>query len=70
MKIHYVTSDCGDGSNTVHWYRTTKLVKAHLADESQMEELYGNEGEYRSLTLPDGFDLSTLGVRFVEDDGE
>lgn len=63
MKVYFVTSDNGDGSTSVHWFREDQLEALDVLLEEE-ESYYGNEGTPDYITLPDDFDLSTLGVSF------
>jgi hypothetical protein len=67
MKIHYVVTDCGDGSSAVLWFKDedVKALEDMLIDE-QYEHLYQNEGCYETITLPDDVDLSKTGIRFTK----
>lgn len=63
MKVYFVTSDNGDGSSSVHWFREDQLEALDVLLEEE-ESYYSNEGTPDYITLPDDFDLSTLGVSF------
>lgn len=66
MKIHYITVDHGDGSTGVRWFKDEHVqwLKEALDNDDHLEELYGNEGIYHTITLPDDLDLSTTGIYF------
>ena len=66
MKIHYITVDCGDGSTSVRWYKDEHVewLEEALNSDDYCEDLYGNEGSYHTVTLPDDLDLSTTGIYF------
>lgn len=68
MKLYYITVDHGDGSTGVRWFKNYEKVSKLVDedDEDYDEAYYGNEGSVRSITLPDDFDTSTLGIRFSD----
>lgn len=61
MKLYYYTQDHGDGSSSVRWC-TEQHYEALLTALDEDESLYANEGSACSLTLPDDFDVSSLGL--------
>lgn len=65
MKIFYMVCDGGDGSANVHWFKSETYAKRLAVD---VEDYYQNEGEVKTLTLPDDTDLSTLGIQFRDED--
>lgn len=66
MRLYYVVCDCGDGSSTVHWYKDEAFLYARISEDHDLydESYYSNEGQARFITVPDDFDVDSLGVRF------
>lgn len=66
MKLYYMVQDGGDGTQSVSWFK-------HY---SRAEYLHENSDDYRcsddiwSITIPDGVDVSTLGLYIHEEEGE
>lgn len=68
QKVYGITSDNGDGSSSIHWFRSQEKVDALLADDDQCETYGMNEGYAEELTFPDDLNLETCGFRFSDDD--
>ena len=67
--IYGLISDNGDGSASMHWFRTKEKVD-ELLDEETGEESYwaANEGgPSETLTLPADLDLEKAGFHFWHD---
>lgn len=67
MKLYYYTSDNGDGSSSVLWCTEEHIteLESRMNDEDNPnwdQDLYANEGSASYITLPDGFDLDSLGI--------
>lgn len=73
--IHFVITNSGDGSNSIHWVRDDETLDRmeELADEG--DEIYasGDGLQVRTLVFPDGFDVDAwvktndLRVKTLED---
>ena len=65
MKLYFLVCDGGDGSSSVSWFK-------HY---SRAEYLHNEEDDYRcsdsidSITLPDDFDVNTLGISIDTGEG-
>jgi hypothetical protein len=73
MKLYYYTIDGGDGSNSVGWCTEENLAALYEVMENDPETYGANEGSTSSITLPDDFDVSTLGLskyRFFDPNDE
>jgi hypothetical protein len=65
QKIYGLISDNGDGSASMHWFRTKEKVDEMLDEDNQHEHYWGNEGSPAvTLQFPEGLDLETAGFRF------
>lgn len=66
MELFFMVCDGGDGSSTVSWFK----------NYDRAEYLHESDDNYRcsdgifSITLPDDFDVSTLGIDIDESEGE
>ena len=66
--IYGLTTDYGDGTNGVRWFkdkaRVDELLEISSAGDGY-EEYYGNEGSpAATLTFPDDLDLEACGFHF------
>lgn len=64
-EVHIVITNCGDGSNSLRWFKSTSYEDLCDLDERTGDyETWGSgEGvQITTLTFPDDFDLSTLGL--------
>jgi len=59
MKLYALIKDCGDSSNCLEWYTDKDLVNYLLGED---DYYYSNEGRAITLSFPDDFNLSTLGI--------
>lgn len=64
MKLYFLVWDGGDGSASVEWFKHESRAE-HLLDEAG----YNLNDHVGSITLPDGFNLNTLGVGICELEG-
>lgn len=62
MKIAYVVSDNGDGSASVRWFKNAAKAQAVVDNDLNCDQFGQNEGSINTLTLPDDFDLDSLGL--------
>lgn len=62
MKLYYYTRDNGDGSASVKWCKEEHLQSLLDLFEDDPETYGANEGEPSYMTLPDGFDIESLGL--------
>lgn len=70
IKLYYAVCDGGDGSASVHWFKTQESANKALSysDDNFDDSYRMNEGEVRYITLPDGTDIDKLGCYFPEDE--
>ena len=71
QKIYGLTSDNGDGSCSVCWFRDKSKVDRLLDtdDELWAEQFNQNEGgPAERLEFPDGLDLEACGFSFSDDE--
>jgi hypothetical protein len=64
-QVHIVISNCGDGSNSLNWFKDTDINDlADLDEKTNDYELWGSgDGvQITTINFPDDFDLSVLGV--------
>jgi hypothetical protein len=67
QKVYMLSSDQGDGSATVHFFRNKPdLEKMFEEDEYALEQYSANEEPLDYLEFPDDLDLSTCGFYFVD----
>lgn len=65
--IYGLIADNGDGSSSMHWFRTGAEVKVML----EKEYFFMNEGRpAETLTFPADLDLKAAGFTFNEDYGD
>lgn len=67
--IYGLVSDNGDGSASMHWYKSQEVVDKLLDEASKdWQDSYNmNEGTYAEvLTFPDGIDLEKCGFEFQD----
>lgn len=69
MKIYGLIADNGDGSASIHWFRTEEKMNEMLDEENGHEQYWAaNEGgPNQELTLPDDLDLAAAGFSFWHD---
>lgn len=67
--VYGLISDNGDGSASMHWFRTKEKVDEMLDEENGHEQYWSaNEGSpSETLRLPADLDLEKAGFRFYED---
>jgi hypothetical protein len=58
MQLYALVSDGGDGSNSIQWFADYARAKSFI----EYDEEYSTNDDIEVLVLPDGFDLSTLGI--------
>lgn len=58
MQLYALVSDGGDGSASIQWFGDYARAKSFIKWD---EEYYTND-DVEVLVLPEGFDLSTLGI--------
>ncbi len=63
-KLYFLVADLGDGTTTVRWFEDGTRAR-HIIDEDP-EQYCTNEGGPRYITLPDDFDITTLGVHLSD----
>jgi len=68
--IYGVTSDGGDGSSSIHWFKNLELLDRLLdpSDDKWCEAYNMNEGYAEVLTFPDDLDLEACGFSFNDND--
>lgn len=67
VTIYGLSSDLGDGSGSIRWFRDKDIVDMLLNDDSYCEEYWANEGSPNSvLTFPATLDLEKCGFRFAD----
>jgi len=66
QKVYGLISDKGDGSASMHWFRTKEKVDEMLDEDNGHENYWAaNEGgPSASLTLPADLDLKAAGFTF------
>lgn len=67
MKVQIVITSCGDGSNSLYFFKDEDEKKLRNLDDltNDYEKWGSGDGvQITTLTFPDDFDLSTLGVSF------
>lgn len=59
QQIHFVITDCGDGSNGVQWVLDDSVLDKmeELAGEGDGQYASGDGLQVKTLRFPDGFDL-------------
>ena len=65
--VYGLSSDNGDGSSSIHWFRDKATVDALLDEDSSTwkEQYWANEGSAAvTLTFPDDLDLLACGFDF------
>ncbi len=70
-KVHIVISGCGDGSNSLEWFKSTPRAWLEDLDEKTGDyERWGSgDGvQITTLTFPDDFDLTSFGIQWWSDD--
>ena len=67
--VYGLISDNGDGSASVHWFRTKAKVDEMLDEDNGHDNYWaGNEGgPNQTLTLPADLDLKKAGFSFWHD---
>lgn len=63
-KLYYLVADCGDGTAIVRWFEDEARA-LHIVDEDP-EQYCMNECGPSYITLPDDFDITTLGVHLSD----
>jgi hypothetical protein len=64
QRVYGLISDNGDGSSSMHWFRTPEKVE----EMNNHENYWANEGgPAETLTLPADLDLGAAGFRFYHD---
>lgn len=58
MQLYALVSDGGDGSNSIQWFANYARAKSFIEHD---EEYFTND-DVEVLVLPDGFDITTLGI--------
>ena len=64
MKLYVLVCDGGDGSASVEWFKHRDRA-SQLIDEN---DYYRCNDHVSSITLPDGFDVNTLGISINEEE--
>lgn len=69
QKVYGLISDNGDGSSSIHWFRSKEKVDEMLDEENGHENYWANDegGPSVELTLPADLDLKAAGFRFWSD---
>lgn len=69
ITVYGLISDNGDGSASMHWFRTKEKVDEMLDEDNGHENYWSaNEGgPSETLSFPIGLDLSKVGFRFWHD---
>lgn len=59
VKISFVITNCGDGSNGIRWVRDPAVLEKleELADDGDETYASGDGLQVKTLEFPDGFDL-------------
>lgn len=68
MKIYYITSNNGDGSCSVQWFKNHLAAEVCVLDDDECERYGCNEGQVCSVTLPDDMDPKFTGLYFNDDE--
>lgn len=53
MRIALLIADCGDGSNTIRWFKDVRLAERLCSGSDALEEFYSNEGSPTYIEVPD-----------------
>lgn len=69
VTIYGLISDNGDGSASMHWFRSKDKVDEMLDEENGHEQYWSANdcGPSQKLTFPDDLDLKKAGFRFKDD---
>ncbi len=63
--VYGLINDCGDGSSSLHWFRSKDTVDEMLDESNCHEHYWCNEGSPAEiLTFPADLDLEAAGFRF------
>ena len=60
--LHMVITNCGDGSNSIHWVRDQAVLDRmeEMADDGCETYASGDGLQVTDLVFPDGFDLDAF----------
>jgi hypothetical protein len=62
--VYALISDGGDGSSSIHWFRSRDTVDEMLDEDNGHQHYWTNEGSpAATLTFPADFDLAAAGIR-------